>query len=125
MIYLGVTKVDQAKKDRLLEALGFLNTFLDGHKYVAGDQLTLADLSCLASVTSIDVSSHRTSSSRKQATYHDCFYISQNLGIDLSQFPNISEWYERCKSLPGWQECDQGAKKFAGQALRNLEEKKL
>lgn len=42
-------------KQPLEEALGFLDVFLDGHDYVAGDNLTVADCCLAASVSSIVV----------------------------------------------------------------------
>lgn len=56
VIFLGETKIDNVNRERLYEALGFLESFLDGKKFVAGDELSLADISILVSVTSIDVS---------------------------------------------------------------------
>lgn len=57
MLFIGETKITQEKRDKLNEALVFLNTFLNGTKYVAGDNVTIADLAIYASVTSIVVSS--------------------------------------------------------------------
>jgi len=48
---------DEEKLKKLEEALGFLNTFLEGSKYAAGDNITIADHSLLASVSTIEVSS--------------------------------------------------------------------
>lgn len=64
---------------KLEDALGFLETFLQGQTYVAGDSLTVADITLLATVSSLDVA-----------------------GIDLSKFPNVTKWYNTCKStVPG------------------------
>lgn len=41
---------------KLNEALGWLNTFLDGRAFVAGDNLTIADISIIVTITNIDVS---------------------------------------------------------------------
>lgn len=47
----GATKIeDKAKKD-FEEALGFLETFLGQNKYAAGDHLTIADVSLVASAS--------------------------------------------------------------------------
>uniref|UniRef100_T1GJZ4 GST C-terminal domain-containing protein n=1 Tax=Megaselia scalaris TaxID=36166 RepID=T1GJZ4_MEGSC len=64
---------------KLEEALGFLNTFLEGQTYVAGDNLTIADISILATVST--------------------FVLT---GINLSPFPNVQKWYELVdKTAPG------------------------
>lgn len=47
---------DGDKKAKVEDALQHLNTFLEGQKYVAGPNLTLADLSLVASVSTFEVS---------------------------------------------------------------------
>lgn len=42
---------EEAKLTKALEAVGFLETFLQGSKFVAGSTLTLADLSIVVSIT--------------------------------------------------------------------------
>ncbi|XP_060802263.1 glutathione S-transferase domain-containing protein DDB_G0274223-like [Amyelois transitella] len=71
----GGTKADEAQHKKLEEALVFLNTFLADQTYAAGPQLTLADLSLVATVSTIDVA-----------------------GISLEQYPNVVKWYDLVKS---------------------------
>ncbi|XP_049277306.1 glutathione S-transferase 1-1-like [Anopheles funestus] len=80
---------DVAKLD---EALEFLEVFLDKTAFAAGDKLTVADLSLLASVTTIEVTA----------------------GHDLSKYPNIQRWYQPLKeSVVGYHEiCVEGANMF-------------
>jgi len=102
VLFTGETKITDEKREKLYEALGWLNTFLEGNKYVAGGtDWSLADLSLLASVATID-----------------------HIGGNLSKFKNITEWYERCKTLPGWQENDDGARGY-GERIRSLLQDKL
>lgn len=54
-MFAGVPYTEDKIK-KIDEAFEFLNTFLAGNEYVAGNQLTLADVSILASVTTIQVS---------------------------------------------------------------------
>ncbi|KAL5283277.1 GstD1.2 family protein [Megaselia abdita] len=73
------TPADPEKLKKLEEGLGFLNTFLEGQTYVAGTNLTIADLSIFATVST--------------------FVLA---GIDLTAFPNIQKWYALLeKTAPG------------------------
>ncbi|XP_067618335.1 glutathione S-transferase 1-1-like [Eurosta solidaginis] len=72
---------DPEKYKAVETAVEFLNTFLEGNDYVAGDHLTVADLSILASISTLDA-----------------------VGFELSKYANVTRWYESCKKLPGWQE---------------------
>ncbi|KNC25052.1 hypothetical protein FF38_11870 [Lucilia cuprina] len=63
-------------------AFDFLNTFLEGHQYVAGDSLTVADLALLASVSTFEVA-----------------------GFDFSKYANVAKWYANAKTVaPGFDE---------------------
>uniref|UniRef100_A0A182JW79 glutathione transferase n=1 Tax=Anopheles christyi TaxID=43041 RepID=A0A182JW79_9DIPT len=77
---------------KLEEALEFLEIFLDKTPFAAGDKLTVADFSLLASITTIDVIA----------------------GLDLSKYPNIQRWYGQLKeSVAGHHEiCAEGAIQF-------------
>lgn len=64
---------------KLEDALGFLNTFLEKTEYAATNSLTVADLSLLATVSTIEV-----------------------LGQDLSKWANVAKWYAKVKATaPG------------------------
>jgi len=65
---------------KLEDAVGFFNTFLEGQTYAAGDNLTVADISLVATISSLEVA-----------------------GFDLSKYPNVVAWYEKCKATtPGY-----------------------
>ncbi|XP_075975919.1 glutathione S-transferase 1-1-like [Anticarsia gemmatalis] len=89
----GGAPADADKKAKIEDALQLLNTFLDGQKYVAGPNLTVADLTIIASVSSFEASD-----------------------IDFKKFPNIKRWYETVKSTaPGYQEANEkGLDAFKG-----------
>lgn len=71
---------DPEKFKAMETAMGFFNTFLDGHKYAAGDSLTVADISLVATVSSYDVA-----------------------GFDLTKYPNVAKWFALCKTtVPGY-----------------------
>lgn len=66
--------------ENLKTAVGFLNTFLDQNEFAAGNSYTVADISLLATIVTL-----------KAADF------------DISPFPNVVAWYDRCKPLtPGW-----------------------
>jgi len=81
---------DMAKLD---EALGFLNGFLEKTKYAAGDNLTIADFTIVASLTTIEGVNH-----------------------DLKKFPNVWNYLNKCKKeIKGHDvENQQGADAFQG-----------
>jgi glutathione S-transferase len=41
------------------------------------------------------------------------FSTIYHAGIDISDYPNIAAWYEKCADLPGFEENERGAKLFA------------
>jgi glutathione S-transferase len=55
-MFAGVP-ITEDKTKKLEEAFEFLNTFLADSEYVAGNALTVADISLVASVTSMQVCS--------------------------------------------------------------------
>ncbi|XP_026831770.1 uncharacterized protein LOC6553973 [Drosophila erecta] len=72
---------------KVQETFGFLNTFLDGQDYVAGDQYSVADIAILANVSNFDV-----------------------MGFDIGKYPNVARWYDLVKKItPGWEENWAGA----------------
>ncbi|XP_063545142.1 glutathione S-transferase 1-1-like [Cydia strobilella] len=89
----GGAPADQGKLQKIEEALKFLDTFLEGQKYVAGPNLTLADLSLIASVSSFEATD-----------------------IDFKKYSNVKRWYETVKSTaPGYQEANEkGLEAFKG-----------
>lgn len=89
----GAKSIPQERKDAIADALSTLNGFLEGNDWVTGEECTVADLCLLASVSSIE-----------------------KVGADLSALPNVTAWLERCKSLPGFDENEEGATMF-GQGI--------
>lgn len=71
-------------------AFEFLNTFLEGQEYAAGDSLTVADIALVASVSTFEVA-----------------------GFDISKYANVNKWYENAKKVtPGWEENWAGCLEF-------------
>jgi glutathione S-transferase len=81
---------DPEKFKKMEEAFGFLNTFMEGTKYSAGDHVTVADISLVATVSSYEVA-----------------------GFDFKKYANVARWYELCKTtVPGYQINEAGAAEF-------------
>jgi len=74
VIFAGAA-YDPAKLAKCQEALQFLDTFLSTSPYVAGDCLTLADLTILSTVTTYEV-----------------------VGFDLSPYTNVNKWLAKAKA---------------------------
>jgi len=53
-LFSNAKKADEKEK-RIHEALGFLETFLKSSDWVAGDSMTLADISLVASISTFEV----------------------------------------------------------------------
>nr|QFU14631.1 glutathione S-transferase GSTd1 [Dendroctonus armandi] len=97
ILFLGEDQILDENKQPLEEALGFLDVFLDGNNYVAGDKLTVADCALAASVSSIVA-----------------------VGWDIKAYENVNNWLARCAlTIPGYDETNQtGANEF-GKAVRS------
>ncbi|XP_053683000.1 glutathione S-transferase 1 isoform X1 [Sabethes cyaneus] len=82
---------DQEKEKKMLDGLEFLDKFLEKSKYVAGDSLTIADLSILATISTYEVAK-----------------------VDLSKYASVASWYERLrKEAPGTEINQAGIEHFA------------
>uniref|UniRef100_A0A6P4DTT5 Glutathione S-transferase D6-like n=1 Tax=Drosophila rhopaloa TaxID=1041015 RepID=A0A6P4DTT5_DRORH len=88
----------QENLEKLNAAFDLLNTFLEGHDYVTGNQLSVADIVILATVSTIEM-----------------------VDFELNKFPNVDRWYKNAQKVtPGWDENIkriQNAKKFLAENL--------
>lgn len=73
-IILGAP-LDESKKARLAEALGFFEAMLKNKKFVTGDDFTLADLSLCVTVSQIE-----------------------SFEFNLFPFPKVRKWLTECKA---------------------------
>lgn len=75
---------DERKANALKQSLDYIDIFLDKSVYVAGDTLTIADLSILASVTQLEGMDYR-----------------------ITSYPNLCKWVQRLKvELPYYDSCN-------------------
>ncbi|KAG5679576.1 hypothetical protein PVAND_009136 [Polypedilum vanderplanki] len=89
VLFLGEKKISDEKRNHILDAFTYMENFLEGRKWFCGDHLTIADLSLLASLSSII-----------------------HIGASLHNYPNLRRWYEQCADINGYEENDEGAKIF-------------
>jgi len=87
----GGAKLDAEKVQKFEEALGWMEGFLKTTKYIAGDNLTIADFTIMASLTTAEACSH-----------------------DFSKYPSLTAYMAKCKSeMKGYKEANQdGADQF-------------
>lgn len=89
-IFKGEEKtVSDSKKSQLYEALGYINEVLSRSDWLAGNNMTLADLAIYAAVSTI-----------------------VSFGADVSVYKFLENWMENCKSLPGYDENLEGVNIF-------------
>lgn len=99
ILFLGETEIKKPLKEDLNIILGFLDGFLRESKWVAGDNVTIADTAIYASVSCILA-----------------------VGWDISDFPNIQRWVKNCATLPGAAENEEGAKIYGDAIKKNLKQ---
>jgi len=98
VLFRGQETPDPEKLTKVHEALGWLNSWLEGKKYITGDNVTVADHSLVATISTFDAS-----------------------GLDLSKHTNVVAWFELCKKLPGYDEVNApGAEEFGKMARAKL-----
>nr|AHH02311.1 glutathione-S-transferase E4 [Anopheles gambiae] len=100
ILYYGATETPQEKIDNLYRAYELLNdTLVD--EYIVGNEMTLADLSCIASIASM----------------HAIF------PIDAGKYPRLAGWVERLAKLPYYEATNRaGAEELAQLYRAKLEE---
>ncbi|KAL1464813.1 hypothetical protein WDU94_004426 [Cyamophila willieti] len=80
----GGAPLDAEKAEKLDQALGFLDTFLASSPWAAGDNITIADCSIVASLTTIEI-----------------------IGFDLTKHKNVVAYLEKAKtSLKDYEEAN-------------------
>lgn len=108
-VYLeGATDVPQNVKDKIAENMTLLDELIENKSWFAGDNVTIADLTILADVTQIQVTS-RIKLFKLKSRPWTYLFIFQACGYDISKHVNLSKWLERCKNLPGFKENQSGA----------------
>lgn len=81
---LSEKEISKDKLSAINEAYSHMNNFLENQAYIAGENLTIADFCCVSTVSTATVI----------------------IPISNERFPNLSKWYQRCKSLPYYEEAN-------------------
>nr|XP_023027195.1 glutathione S-transferase D5-like isoform X3 [Leptinotarsa decemlineata] len=74
------------ERPRLIEAFNTIEGFLENHLFVAGNRMTIADISIYTTLSNV-------------MTYEQ---------LNLDEYPNIASWLERMDDLPIREENDEG-----------------
>lgn len=82
IVILDEKEISKEKLSAINEAYTFMNKFLESSQYVAGDDLTIADFCCVATVSTATII----------------------IPISAERYPNLSRWYHLCKNLPYYDE---------------------
>ncbi|XP_063544380.1 glutathione S-transferase D7-like isoform X2 [Cydia strobilella] len=83
---------------KLDEALGWLNSMLEGRAFVAGDNMTIADITIVVTLTNLDA-----------------------FGYDFSAHDNVTKWFERTKKALepyGYKDIDQAGAQILASFLK-------
>ncbi|XP_049836302.1 glutathione S-transferase D7-like [Schistocerca gregaria] len=97
LMFLGKTDVEPDKKAAIYEALGTLEKYLEPTGWVAGDQVTVADIACAVTTASM-----------------------QAVGVVLDPYPKIREWLQQCNSnIPHFEEENMEGLKETAEAMKS------
>ncbi|XP_055374303.1 glutathione S-transferase 1-like [Condylostylus longicornis] len=84
IIYFGQKGFPQDKIDYIQKAYEPLENYLKANTYITGENLTIADLCLLASVSS----------------------VSRTVPIDVEKFPKLHAWFDKLTKLPYYKEAN-------------------
>lgn len=77
MFFNNIADFPEEKITNLQNAFGMMEKFLEETKFIAGDNVTIADISCVATVST----------------------LVNFVGITHLEFPNLHKWFESMKNF--------------------------
>lgn len=98
VVRMGAKEFKQENVNAIIQAYEMLNTFLKDDPYLVGNSVTLADLTCVTSASS----------------------LHNMVPIDAAKFPNIHSWFDRMAKLPYYDELNGQLAVTHGNVLRDL-----
>ena len=101
LVFLKDLKQSQANMPKVDENMNLLETFLTRSTYLAGEELTIADLATLANVSTMEAG-----------------------GLDLSRWPHVNAWLTKLKGdLPYYEQANaEGAQMLGSMYQSTLKE---
>lgn len=90
LLFFGETVIPESAKQGIRDVCALMEVFLKDAEYFAGNEITLADISIYATLSSI-----------------------VHTGADIKPYPLLSAWYKNMEKLPGWNENEEGCKLYA------------
>lgn len=100
--FMSKLPADQEKFKKVEEAVKVLDGFLANSKFAAGDKITIADYTLVASLSTFEV-----------------------IGYEYSRFANVTRWHDLCKkTLPGIEINEDGIEELKA-FIRKCDEKKV
>ncbi|XP_061394187.1 glutathione S-transferase 1-like [Musca vetustissima] len=85
ILFFGCTEVSEDKIANLVKCWEIMEGFLQDHPYVCGDNMTIADLCCVATISS----------------------CNEVVPIDESKFPKFAAWFKRISQLPYYKDTNE------------------
>lgn len=85
IMFRGAKELDEEATDKIKEAYNFLEAFLDGREWLAGNDMTIADLCNVATVSSMEAF----------------------VPLDEERHEKLTAWFSKCKELPYYTENNQ------------------
>lgn len=121
VLYQGLKKIPAENRQKLVNTLNVLDGFLSKSKWLAGNEITIADFSILGTITTVKVCESQQMFNLE--VFFALFFPPQEFGYDLAKHPNLNDWYTRCQTFPGFQENFDGAKYLAERMFTVLDDK--
>ncbi|KAH8407560.1 hypothetical protein KR222_005654, partial [Zaprionus bogoriensis] len=92
-----VTELPKQRLDELHEAYALLEQLLDGHEFLAGNSLTIADFSIVATLSTLHLS-----------------YAP----LETERYPRLSAWLERISGLPYYEQANLAGARLVAERVR-------
>ncbi|CAG4959508.1 unnamed protein product [Colias eurytheme] len=97
ILFFGATAYAQENLDKIKSSYEFSEAFLT-KKWIAGDQFTIADICCFASLSS----------------------SNEILPVDADKYPNLTAWLQRCSELEVCKKKNEAGAKQSGELVRSM-----
>ncbi|EEZ99066.1 Glutathione S-transferase D4-like Protein [Tribolium castaneum] len=97
----GQDFIEEKNQKGVIESYAFLDQFLDGRKWVAGDFKSIADYSLLSSIST----------------------LNKVIPVDPEKYPRVIAWLKKCEELPEYEANRKGVQEMADMINSKLAKK--